>query len=167
MKNKIKIILMLVFVVNGKGFSQTSEQQKKIAKNQRSIDSISQCISLEEAVQLAHARNKSLEVALKAKNNTAKAQNKDSINNKLKLKTLWAIPENDFVFSGDYNDLLTLELASRISGFEPSLARKTQILQGMNGEILRYTWENGREIVKKNLPPTVKERSPFFLIWSK
>lgn len=58
-------------------------------------------------------------------------------------------PENNFVFSGDYNDLLTLELASRITGFEPSRARKTNILKGMTGEILRYNWENGREEVKE------------------
>ena len=49
------------------------------------------------------------------------------------------------MFSGDYDDLLTLEMALRISGFEPSKARKTHLLKGMTGEILRYNWENGRE----------------------
>jgi len=148
MKNKIKIILMLVLVVYGNGVSQTSEQHKKLAKNQKLRDSISQCISLEEALQLANAGKKSIEVALKA-NNITKVQTQDCIKTKLPLKTLSAIPESDFVFSGDYNDFLTLELASRISGFEPSRARKTHILQGMTGEILRYTWENGREVVKE------------------
>lgn len=57
--------------------------------------------------------------------------------------------DNQEVFSGDYNDLLTLELASRITGFEPSKARKTHALKGMTGEILRYNWENGREEVKE------------------
>ncbi|WP_047414243.1 hypothetical protein [Cellulophaga sp. Hel_I_12] len=156
MKNNIKIILMLVLVVYGKGFSQTSEQQKKLTKNQKSMDSISQCISLEEALELAHARKKSLEAALKAKNNNIKVKIKDSINNKKQLKTLLAIPESDFVFSGDYNDLLTLELASRISGFEPFLGRKTHILQGMTGEILRYNWENGREEIKEKSPTNRK-----------
>lgn len=58
-------------------------------------------------------------------------------------------PDNNFVFSGNYDDLLTLELASRITGFETLKARKTHILKGMSGEILRYNWENGREVVKE------------------
>tara|TARA_R110002012_G_scaffold320402_2_gene543951 strand:+ start:61616 stop:62368 length:753 start_codon:yes stop_codon:yes gene_type:complete len=162
MKNKIKIILMLVLLVYGNGVSQTSEQQKKLAKNQKSRDSIHPCISLEEALQLANARKRSIEAALKAKNNTPKVQFQDSLKNKLPLKTRSAISENDFVFSGDYRDLLTLELASKIAGFEPSRARKTHILQGMTGEILRFTWENGREIVKEK-SATNRKRTVTFL----
>lgn len=63
-------------------------------------------------------------------------------------------PEYNFVFSGDYNDLLTLELASRISGFEPSAANKMNPVKGMMGEILRYYWENGRE---KDKEPTTRD----------
>ena len=66
------------------------------------------------------------------------------------------IPESDFEFSGNYDELLTLELASRISGFEPSRARKTHILKGMTGEILRYNWENGREEIKEKSPTNRK-----------
>jgi len=69
--------------------------------------------------------------------------------------------EPDFVFSGYYDDLLTLELASRISGFEPSSARKTHILKGMTGEILRYNWENGREIVKEKSETNRKRKVSF------
>ena len=46
--------------------------------------------------------------------------------------------DSNFVFSGNYEDLLTLELASRISGFEPSIVRKTHILKWITGESLRY-----------------------------
>lgn len=57
--------------------------------------------------------------------------------------------DNNFVFSGNYDDLLTLELASRITGFEPSKARKSNPMKGMMGEILKYSWENGREFIKE------------------
>ncbi|HUH27307.1 hypothetical protein [Gelidibacter sp.] len=57
-------------------------------------------------------------------------------------------PGNNFVFSGDYNDLLTLEMASRITGFDASKAKKMHTMKGMMGETLRYYWENGREEVK-------------------
>jgi len=53
--------------------------------------------------------------------------------------------ENRLTFSGNYDDLLTLERASRITGFEPSKARKTHTLNGMTSEILRYNWKNGLE----------------------
>ncbi len=33
--------------------------------------------------------------------------------------------ESNVVLSGDYEDLLTLEIASKITGFEPSKARKS------------------------------------------
>ncbi|CAH8285000.1 hypothetical protein EV196_101134 [Mariniflexile fucanivorans] len=65
-------------------------------------------------------------------------------------------PKTDFVFSGDYEDLLTLELASRITGFEPSKANKMNPLKGMTGEILRYYWENGREREKESTTPNRK-----------
>lgn len=55
----------------------------------------------------------------------------------------------DFVFSGDYGNLLTLEMASRITGFDASKANKMHTMKGMMGETLRYYWENGREEVKE------------------
>ena len=58
-------------------------------------------------------------------------------------------PDTNFVFSGDYNELLTLELASRITGFESSKAEKMHTMKGMLAETLRYYWENGREVVKE------------------
>lgn len=67
--------------------------------------------------------------------------------------------DNQEVFSGDYNDLLTLELASRITGFEPSKARKTHALKGMTGEILRYNWENGREEIKEKSASNRKRKT--------
>ncbi|HEY9170020.1 MAG TPA: hypothetical protein VIN72_11075 [Lutibacter sp.] len=63
-----------------------------------------------------------------------------------------AISENtkkNVVFSGDYEDLLTLEIASKITGFEPSKARKSNPTKGMYSEILKYSCENGREFVKE------------------
>lgn len=71
-------------------------------------------------------------------------------------ETMTPNPDSDYEFSGNYDDLLTLELASRISGFEPSRARKTHILKGMTGEILRYNWENGREEIKEKSPTNRK-----------
>lgn len=68
-----------------------------------------------------------------------------------------ATPEKPNTFNGDYDDLLTLEMASRITGFEPSKARKTHTLKGMTGEILRYNWENGRERNKENITPGMKK----------
>ncbi|OBX24989.1 hypothetical protein LX77_03360 [Gelidibacter algens] len=60
-------------------------------------------------------------------------------------------PESNFVFSGDYNDLLTLEMASQITGFEASKATKLHTMKGMIAETLRYFWENGREeVIKKS-----------------
>ncbi|MDW5290223.1 hypothetical protein [Formosa sp. PL04] len=55
--------------------------------------------------------------------------------------------QESFVFSGDYNDLLTLEMASEISGFEASKASKTHTMKGMMAEILRYYWDHDRKIV--------------------
>jgi hypothetical protein len=57
--------------------------------------------------------------------------------------------ESNFVFSGDYNDLLTLEMASKIAGFDASKASKLHTMRGMMAETLRYYWENGREEVIK------------------
>lgn len=57
--------------------------------------------------------------------------------------------DNNYLFGGDYNDLLTLELASRITGFESSKAKKMHMMKGMLTETLRYYWENGREVVKE------------------
>ncbi|MBJ7881506.1 hypothetical protein [Gelidibacter salicanalis] len=65
-------------------------------------------------------------------------------------------PEGNFVFSGDYNDLLSLEMASRITGFYPSKAQKMNTTQGMLGEVLRYYWDNGREKAKESTAPNRK-----------
>jgi len=56
---------------------------------------------------------------------------------------------NNILLSKDYEDLLTLEIASKITGFDPSKARKSNPMKGMMGEILKYSWENGREFVKE------------------
>ena len=67
-----------------------------------------------------------------------------------------SIPEKQVVFNGDYEDLLTLELASRITGFDPAKATKLHTMKGMMGEILRYYWENGREREKESTTPNRK-----------
>jgi len=64
-------------------------------------------------------------------------------------KSIAPTTDTNFVFSGDYNELLTLELASRITGFESSKAEKMHTMKGMLAEILRYYWENGREVIKE------------------
>ena len=70
-----------------------------------------------------------------------------------------AVTQNDkshlassFVFSGDYNDLLTLGMASQITGFDSSKATKMHTMKGMLAETLRYYWENGREVVINKSP---------------
>lgn len=77
------------------------------------------------------------------------ATDPDSKNDNPNPETTTPILESDYVFSGDYNDLLTLELASRITGFEASKANKMHTMKGMLAEILRYYWENGREVIKE------------------
>ncbi len=46
------------------------------------------------------------------------------INDAPNPETIAPIPDSNFVFSGNYKDLLTLELASRISGFEPAKGKR-------------------------------------------
>lgn len=55
--------------------------------------------------------------------------------------------ENRVGFNADYESLLTLEMASRIAGFEASKANKMHTMKNMVAETLRYYWENGREVV--------------------
>jgi len=62
----------------------------------------------------------------------------------LKLKS-----EKKVVLNEDYNELLTLEMAAKVTGFEASKAQKLHSGKGMLSEILRYYWENGREVVKE------------------
>ena len=83
---------------------------------------------------------------------TDSAPNNDASN----PEAIVPIPDNNFVFSGNYDDLLTLELASRITGFEPSKANKMHTMRGMLAETLRYYWENGRERDKENTTPDRK-----------
>jgi len=64
-------------------------------------------------------------------------------------KSIAPTTDTNFMFNGDYNELLTLELASRITGFESSNAKKMHTMKGMLAETLRYYWENGREVVKE------------------
>jgi hypothetical protein len=66
-----------------------------------------------------------------------------------KSDTLSQNIENNVLLDMDYEDLLTLEIASKITGFEPSKARKSNPLKGMYSEVLKYSWENGREFVKE------------------
>lgn len=95
-------------------------------KTSKTQDSIDECITLEDMLKQIEARDKRLEAKNKQTN-----------------------PEIDVEFSDDYTNLMPLELVVRVIGFEPSKARKTHILKGMTGEILRYNWENGREEVKE------------------
>lgn len=55
--------------------------------------------------------------------------------------------ENQVVFSGDYNDLLTLKMASQITGLDISQVSKTHTMKGLLAETLRFYWENGREVI--------------------
>jgi hypothetical protein len=64
--------------------------------------------------------------------------------------------KSDLVFSGDYNELLTLDLASRMTGFDPLKANKMHTMKGMLAETLRYYWDNGREEVKEKSPTNRK-----------
>lgn len=82
--------------------------------------------------------------------------NNDAKNDDSNAVSTAPISHNELMFNGDYEDLLTLEMASRITGFEPSKARRTHILKGMTGEILRYNWENGREKNKETITPGMK-----------
>jgi hypothetical protein len=119
-------IVILLLIMGYSIFAQKSEKQNPKENTSKIKDSLSECITLDEMLKQIEVSDKSLE----GKNN--------QINSKI-----------DGVLYGDYNDLLTLELASRITGFEPSKARKTHILKDMTGETLRYNWENGREEVKE------------------
>jgi hypothetical protein len=83
-------------------------------------------------------------------------QTTNTITNDDNSEEVASTKENHAMFSGDYDDLLTIEMAAKISGFEPSEARKTHILKGMTGEILRYNWENGRERNKETITPGMK-----------
>ncbi len=67
--------------------------------------------------------------------------------NELEAKNDTDNPPANYVFSGDYNDLLTLEMASQITGFDASKATKMHTMKGMAAEMLRYYWENDREEV--------------------
>ncbi|TXE09062.1 hypothetical protein ES711_03765 [Gelidibacter salicanalis] len=64
--------------------------------------------------------------------------------------------DSNVPFSGDYNDLLTLELASQITSFDPEQAQKMHTMKGMLGEMLRYYWENGRERHREASTPNRK-----------
>ena len=149
MKPVKQFLPILFLIIAYSTFGQTLEKQKATDKFSKTQDSIIECITLEDMLQQADARDKRYEVNRKSKNNEINSIPKDTKNNNPKLETLLPNPDSNFVFSGDYDDLLTLEMASRITDFEPSKARKTHILKGMTGEILRYNWENGREVVKE------------------
>lgn len=56
-------------------------------------------------------------------------------------------PKERVEFNGDYNGLLTLEMAARITGFDASRAKKSHTMKGMLAETLRYYWENDRKKV--------------------
>ncbi|MGJ8591033.1 MAG: hypothetical protein ACSHXF_00705 [Aquaticitalea sp.] len=112
-------LAILLLIMGYSIFAQKSEKQK-------TKDSLTECLTLEEILKQVEGRDKRLD----AKNNTSNS-------------------DNEVMFSEDYNSLLTLELASGVTGFDPSKARKTHTLKGMTGEILRYNWENGREEIKE------------------
>ncbi len=83
-------------------------------------------------------------------------QNTNALTNNDSSEDVATKSENRVTFSGDYDDLLTLEMASQITGFDASKARKTHTLKGMYGENLRYNWENGRERNKETITPGMK-----------
>ena len=98
------------------------------------------------------------------------AQNTNPLDNNDDLEETLSESENQGGFSGDYNDLLTLEMASRITGFEASKAKKMHPMKGMLTESLMYYWENGRQIVieksASNYKRKVKSRDDFAkLMW--
>lgn len=137
-------IIIFSFFIFGtvQSIAQTVKQQTPKEKSSTSQDSLTACITIEEMLQQIDARDKRLEANKIANNNKTHTISNHAKDNQLNSEIV-------LVFSEDYNDLLTLELASRITGFDPSKARKTHILKGMTGEILRYNWENGREEVKE------------------
>ena len=69
--------------------------------------------------------------------------------NNLALENVTLESEKKVVLNEDYNELLTLEMAAKVTGFDPSKAKKLNSGKGMLSEILRYYWENGREVVKE------------------
>lgn len=125
MKQFKQLLTILLIIIWYSNVAQVTKQ-KPTEQSSKSNDSLSECITLDEMLQQIEAHDKRLEA-----------------------KDKQTQPQIDLVTYEDYNDLLTLELASRITGFDPSKARKTHILKGMTGEILRYNWENGREVVKE------------------
>ncbi len=66
---------------------------------------------------------------------------------------------SNFIFNGDYDTLLTLEMATVITGFDAANANKMHTMKGMMGETLRYYWENGREFVKEKAASNRKKVS--------
>lgn len=146
MKTKLNYLVFTIilsyFLCGIVNSSAQSAKQNPIKKTSTSQDSLTECMTIEEMLQQVDARDKRLEATKIVNNDKMLAISNRAKNNQ-------SNPNADFEFSEDYNNLLTLELASRITGFEPSKARKTHILEGMTGEILRYNWENGREEVKE------------------
>lgn len=74
-------------------------------------------------------------------------QNTNPLTNNDDSEDVAVTPENLSTFSGEYDDLLTLEMASKITGFDASKANKMHPMKGMLTENLMYYWENGREVV--------------------
>ncbi len=97
-------------------------------------------------------------------------QNTNPLTNNDVVEDVAATMENPSTFSGDYEDLLTIEMVSKITGFDASKAAKMHPMQGMLTESLMYYWENGREFVieksASNYKRKVKSRADFAkLMW--
>ncbi len=146
MKTKLNYVLCTIilsyFLFGTVNNSAQTPNQKPTDQPPKTQDSIDECITLEDMMKQIEARDKRLEANKKAKNYKTFSSPNDATNDQRN-------PNVDLLLTDDYNDLLTLELASRITGFDASQARKTHILKGMTGEILRYNWENGREEIKE------------------
>lgn len=61
--------------------------------------------------------------------------------------------EEVVVFGRDYKDLLTLELATRITGFDSSKVKTMQPMKDQVTKFLRYYWENGRIKPEESMTP--------------
>ncbi|TXD83657.1 hypothetical protein ESY86_08745 [Subsaximicrobium wynnwilliamsii] len=135
-----KHLLAILLIVSGSFNFAQYPTQKPTDKPPTTQDSIAECITLKDMLKQIEARDKRLEATKQSKNNTMNSISQDVKNNQPNA-------EVGVVYSEDYNNLLTLELPSRVTGFEASKAIKMHPMQGMLSESLMYYWENGREIV--------------------
>ena len=66
--------------------------------------------------------------------------------NKATLENEKTTYEKKVFLNKDFNELLTLEIAVKITGFDSSNVQKTSRRKGMTSEILKYHWEHQNEV---------------------